>query len=229
MQSPIRPPHPDAEPPPRQHHSGEHEAISPADPDDLGNPQTALENLRQKMEHVANEFAAGRLNRAQFNAIYGRYSEQRKIIERLMERNPDSQAWQQVATPGHTSFLMNHFQARIQYYVVYRIDTPVLLTMGGTQHPEIDQIEPILVSLLKMPQRPATGLARKSMGKGRWMVLALGRYAVTMVMFMLEPSATQLNHIRDLHSDFERANLQALLRDTQSFDRMVFPQRALVE
>src|SRR5262249_2438998 len=35
------------------------------------NPQMALEQLRGKMEVVATEFAQGKLNRAQFNAIYG--------------------------------------------------------------------------------------------------------------------------------------------------------------
>jgi hypothetical protein len=50
-----------------------------------------------------------------------------------------------------------------------------------------------------------------------------------MVMFMLEPSTVQLNRVRDLHADFERANRSALERSTKTFDRMVFPQRALVE
>ena len=229
MRSPIRPTNPDAPSTP----STEPEPISQPEQDDLpgaeDNPQGALENLRQKMEHVASDFAAGHLNRAQFNAIYGRYNEQRMIIERLMERNPDTQAWQQVATPGHTSFLMNHFQARVQYFVVYRTDAPVLLTMGGKEQPNIDQLEPILLSLIRMSQRPKSGLARKAMGKGRWLVVAVGDHAVTMAMFALEPSTAQLNHIRDLHADFERANRRALERGTQSLDRMVFPQRALVE
>jgi hypothetical protein len=48
-------------------------------------------------------------------------------------------------------------------------------------------------------------------------------------MFMLEPSPMQANKVRDLHSDFERANRMALERGTKSLDRLVFPQRALVE
>lgn len=227
--SPIRPINPDQPTAP----TAEPEPISSLETDDLteaeDNPEIALENLRRKMEHVAGEFSAGRLNRAQFNAIYGRYNEQRMIIERLMERNPETQAWQQVAASGHTSFLMAHFQARVQYFAVYRADAPVLLTMSGREQPNIDQIEPILNSIIQMPQRPQSGLARKAMGKGRWLVLALGSYTVTMVMFALEPSTAQLNHVRDLHADFERANRRALERGTQSFERMVFPQRALVE
>jgi hypothetical protein len=67
------------------------------------------------------------------------------------------------------------------------------------------------------------------MGSGNWLVLALGDRAVTLVMFMLEPSTAQINLVRDLHADFERANRGALERGTRSLDRFVFPQRALAE
>ncbi len=225
MRSPIRPTHPNAGEP----ELGLTEETKPQLTPSVEDPSNALENLRAKMEGVARDFANGKLNRAQFNAIYGRYDEQRKIIERLLERDPENEAWQHVAEPGHTAFLLNHFQARPLYYIIYRLDTPTPLMMGGKHQPDMRHIEPALRALGKMPNRPRAGLARKSMGNGQWLVLALGEFAVTMVMFMLEPSALQLNRVRDLHADFERANRSALERATQSFDRMVFPQRALVE
>lgn len=181
------------------------------------------------MEGVANEFAAGKINRAQFNAIYGRYDEQRMIIERLLERNPDSSAWQQVVRSGHTSFLRDHFEARCMYYLVYRLNTPSPLMMGGPQQPNMAQIEPVLSALQKVEKRPRAGLARKALGDGHWLVLALGANALTIAMFNLEPSSSQVNHVRDLHNDFERANRSALERGTRTLEKMVFPQRALVE
>jgi hypothetical protein len=230
LRSPIRPTRPQTAPlPTAPAESAPPAPDEPAPTEPVDNPEAALENLRRKMEHVANEYAAGRLNRAQFNAIYGRYGEQRTIIERLLERNPRNRAWQQVAAPGHTSFLMEHFAARIMYYAVYRLDRPALLMIGGPQQPDMNQIEPVLHTLLTMPNRPHSGLARKSLGDGQWLVLALGAHTVTFVLFMLEPSAAQINRVRDLHADFERANRLALERDTRSLDRMVFPQRALVE
>jgi hypothetical protein len=80
-----------------------------------------------------------------------------------------------------------------------------------------------------MDSRPRNGLARKALGGGQWLVLALGANAVTLATFNLEPSATQLNRVRDLHTDFERANRHALERGTRTLEKMVFPQRALVE
>jgi hypothetical protein len=181
------------------------------------------------MERVASEFAAGRLNRAQFNAMYGRYSEQRTIIERLIQRNPGNDAWKNVAKPGHTTFLRHHFEAKPLYYVIYQHNRTTPLMLGGQQQPNMTQISDVLKALWGMKERPKAGLARKEMGNGQWLVLALGVHTVTLVMFMLEPSPMQANKVRDLHNDFERANRIALERGTKSLDRMVFPQRALVE
>src|SRR5262245_27349023 len=111
MRSPIRPANPNQ---PEQERQLSEETEPQAHPA-IDDPTAALENLRGKMEGVARDYAGGKLNRAQFNAIYGRYDEQRKIIERLLERDPENDAWQHVAEPGHTQFLLNHFQARPLY------------------------------------------------------------------------------------------------------------------
>ncbi len=237
LRSPIRPTHPTDESPtqPRSGMIAKGEALSKAaqesgDPDKLPeNPQAALAILRRKMEEVAIEFSQGKINRAQFNAIYGRYGEQRTIIEKLVQRDPDSPAWKQAAAPGHTTFLRQHFEARLMYYIVYQHHKPTALMMGGKQQPNIEQINTVLTALWGMANRPKIGLARKNMGEGYWLVLALGEHAVTLAMFQLEPSVAQTNLVRDLHNDFERANKRALSSGTRSLDRFVFPQRALAE
>ncbi len=193
------------------------------------NPQAALEILRRKMEVVANEFSQGKINRAQFNAIYGRYSEQRTIIERLIERNPENDAWKHAAASGHTSFLRDHFEARLLYYLVYQHEMPKPLIMGGRQQADIDIVSRVLKTLWGMKNRPKVGLARKNMGNSQWLILAVGEYAVTLALFFLEPSMAQANLVRDLHADFERANRRALEKGTRTLDRFVFPQRALTE
>ncbi len=244
LRSPIRPMHPDSEdatkPAPAK--SGmiakaaqlsTEKAIADAEkaPHDTmpENPEAALELLRRKMEIVASEFGEGKINRAQFNAMYGRYGEQRTIIETLLKRNPENPAWKQAAAPGHTSFLRHHFESRLVYFLVYQHNIPAPLMMGGKQQANMDQISTVLQALWSMNKRPKIGLARKEMGSGQWLVLALGEYAVTLAMFMLEPSVAQATLVRDLHNDFERANRRALSNGTRSLDRFVFPQRALAE
>lgn len=192
-------------------------------------PAAALEILRRKMEIVANEFSQGKINRAQFNAIYGRYTEQLSIVAKIIERNPNNDAWKLAAAPGHTTFLRDHFESRLLYYLVYQHQIAIPLMMGGPQQANMDQVSQVLKTLWGLPNRPKVGLARKSMNNGQWLVLALGEFAVTLALFQLEPSAAQANLVRDLHADFERANKRALERGTRSLDRFVFPQRALAE
>ena len=68
--------------------------------------EEALINLRQKMANVASEFAQGKLNQAQFDAIYSRYSEQRMITEGCSPatRKPRrGSRWSGPATPSFSS------------------------------------------------------------------------------------------------------------------------------
>jgi len=88
---------------------------------------------------------------------------------------------------------------------------------------------PVLQMVWKMPNRPKVGLGRRQFPSGNWMLLATGEHAATAVIFTLEPSAAQARLVRDLHADFERANQAALARGWIVQERMVFPQRALVE
>jgi hypothetical protein len=193
-------------------------------------PDSAMNSLRRKMEVVADEFAQGKINRAQFNAMYKRYSEQRTIIERLLERNPNSQAWKQViGVQGQTGFLRNHFEAQALYYCVYRhMEYEPILT-GGKNKPNETLIKPVLTMLWTIPNRPKSGLGRKLVNETQWLILASGEHSATAVVFSQEPSTAQARLVRDLHADFERANQAALARGWIVPDRMVFPQRALSE
>jgi hypothetical protein len=188
-----------------------------------------MDALRSKMELIADEFAQGKINRAQFNARYKRYSEQRTIIERLIERNPESDAWKQVlGTKGHTGFLRSHFAAQTLYYLVYRHANHEPILSGGKQ-PNEALLKPVLSAVWSMRSRPKTALGRKQLGDRDWLILACGEHAATAVMFNAEPSNAQARLVRDLHADFERANQAALARGWIVPERMVFPQRALVE
>jgi hypothetical protein len=192
------------------------------------NPHETLEHIREKMQRVAADYAEGRLNRAQFNAIYGHYSEQQTIIARIIERDPGNPAWRQVAAPGHTSFLRRYFESQVMFYVVFLHHNPRPIAAGGVEPEDArDRVVRQLRMLWDMPEIPVDGLARKMLDDGRCIVLAPGRHAVTVAIFSIAPSAHQFNLIRDTHSDFERANQIALERGYAP-DKMVFPQRALI-
>lgn len=194
------------------------------------NPQEALERLRNRLAHVANEFAEGRINRAQFYAIYARYNEQRDIVEQLLARDPQSQAWQQVVRPGHTSFLRQHFEARMVFFALYPLGQVTPIIQWGKTAPKTEEITPILRALPGfLKKRGALGPARKEIGAGRWLMIAPGKHTATIMLYSLEPSAQQVRQMADLHNDFERANIHTLERGDFERTRLVFPQRALFE
>lgn len=198
--------------------------------------EEALAQLREKTGQIAAEFAEGKLNRAQFTALYAYFNERRVIIERLLARDPGTQAWQQVAKPGHTGFLRQHFEARVLAYSIYNhgsddVDNP-LTTQGSAPMPTA-AIKPMLTALnvllrTQNNSKPLTAL-RKQIDNGRWITIVPGNYTTGVALFSLEPSAQQFTLMQDIHRDFERANRVALERGIRLPDQLVFPHRALFE
>ncbi len=228
MRSPVRPPRPeDASSVPKE---AQDASVPPSSVEQAATTSlSALGAIRQKMEVIADEFASGKLNRAQFYALYRRYSEQRTIIERLVERNPDSHAWKQVMTPGQTGFLRTYFAAQILYFVIYRnLERRPILT-AGVEPADVPLLDPILNMVWKIENPPKQGLGRRQLGERKWLILAVGGQSTTAVVWSTEPSIAQARLVKDLHADFERANQTALKRGWIAPDKMVFPQRALLD
>jgi hypothetical protein len=187
--------------------------------------------LRQKTETAVDEYAKGLINRVQFNALYQRYNEQRAIIEKLMQRNPDGDAWRQVmSNRGQTGFLRARLEAQPVSLNVYAAAQTVPLLTGGPQAlGALFPAEAALRAVWAMPNRPPIGLGRKPLRDDAWLVMAIGARAATLVIYSLEPSKSQAQLLRDLHVDFERANQLLLERNWLAPERLVFPQRALFE
>ncbi len=190
----------------------------------------ALERLRMKMATIAQEYSDGKLNRAQFHAIYQRYQEQRDITERLLKRDPKTGAWQTVVQPGHTSFLREHFQAKVESYSIYHIDPPRQLIRTGRLQVPREQVVSILERLHKAIETYGNaGMARRKLEDERAIIFVPGDYTVGVVVFSLEPALGQLEMVQDIHRDFELANRQALQNEQLDPREMVFPHRALFE
>lgn len=190
--------------------------------------EQALTKIRRELDRLTREYASGALNATQFNALYRHFTEKRTLIERVLENNPDSDAWKQVAQPQKTAFLRDRFESRPLYYVVFkRGEKTPLVFDGKLPQKTAEQVHSMLQVIWSM-QTWRTGLARKAMGEGMWMLLYMGENALTLTVYFLQPSTLQTNLMKELHDDFERANRLALVRNLPA-DRMVFPQRALLE
>ncbi|MCD4684984.1 MAG: hypothetical protein K8S97_03495 [Anaerolineae bacterium] len=232
--SPIRPTVPDSEHDP-------HAPLTPTPPrtplerqlsprEQMQRAEEALINLRHKMALVAAEFAEGKLNQAQFDAIYARYSEQRDITERLLTRDPESQAWQSVVRPGHTQFLKQYYEARPLSYTIYDLGTFGRIIVTGKIQIREQQVRAVLERLKTvMARRGNPGAAQKKLPDGKCVLFVPGTLTAVVMIFSLEPATGQIERVSDMHRDFERANRRALQSGDYNPHRMVFPHRALFE
>lgn len=242
--SPVRPQNPNANrepvmpsvPRPARPEPQHHQDPTPTEEIDLGRSAqeksaVALDRLRQKMAAVAEEYAQGKLNRAQFSAIYQRYKEQREITERLVQRDPKTGAWQSVVQPGLTGFLREHFEAKVESYSIYHVQTGRQLVRTGLVQIPHQQVVPILRKLQAViqAQTELPGIARRRLNDEHFVVLVPGMQTLSVVICSLEPSVAQLELFEDLHRDFERANQNVLVSGNLDPREMVFPHRALFE
>jgi hypothetical protein len=190
----------------------------------------AMERLREKMAKVAMEFAEGKINQSQFQAIYNRYQEQRVITEQLLARDPTTDAWQQVLTEGHTTFLRARFEARVMGYTLQDNRTGETIVAHGHFGLSAAQLAHLLQSFYSATAEAFGGGMRSTVIEdGRWVLFVPGRYTTGIVIFTLQPSEGQLRLVSDLHDDFERANEPALASGNFAPESLVYPQRFLLQ
>jgi hypothetical protein len=185
-----------------------------------------IERLEAKMRAATADFAAGRINQAQFQAIYTRYREQREIIERMQRRNPQSDAWQRVATEGYTEFLLSQHEARVLGIAIFNNATGGLIKRLG----QFDVPVEIMLSMLdnlSIAQRGTGDAVSTQIEDGRWLGMVHGRQSSSVVLYSDEPPNAVLGEVTFLHRDFERINEKALKEDQPNPTVMVFPQKRL--
>jgi len=201
-----------------------------ADDEPVDGAAAAIAALRQKMGEVAQEYAEGKINEATFNAVYRRYSEQREITERMLERNPNSEAWQSVVQPGHTAFLRDYYAAKIISYALYRLKDGHQITLQGKVQLPLAQLMPIFARVNDIIQKGhKLGPAWRQLKDQSWVLMMPGQYSASVVIFSLEPAVVQRKMVEEAHRDFERANERALVRGELDPQSLVFPHRALLE
>ena len=191
-------------------------------------PVQALTEVRLRLRALIAEYANGAMNKAQFNALYHYLAERRMALERSLS-DPDAEDWHNAAQGGMTQELRARFQARLTFLAVFRQTTEQPLFVDGKLPIKAAQSVAQLVRTLWAKASWQAGIFRYGIGQGYWLVVVMGEArTMSLAAFSLAPAPLQVNQLRDLHMDFERANRSALARQLPP-DRLVFPQRALVD
>jgi len=200
------------------------------DADETQQAQQALALIGSKMTAITLEYADGHINQAQFQAIYLRYCEQRVIIERILDKDPQSTAWQAITEAGSTTLLRRRYAAHADGMLLIEIRNGETIRSLGVFDLATDLLVPILSTLIERSVRPFDEGAKSTLLEGgRWLTFIPGELTASIVIFSQEPAGQQLRSLVDFHRDFECANQAALRAGKSDPARLVYPQEALFQ
>lgn len=210
------------------------QAPSEQAPDDSDNEGWHYSNrVRNKLTTLVEDFAQGRVNRAQFEVLYAHYQKERDAIEKLIASQPSSDAWRMAMTEGQSVIIRRRLAARVMGYAVYANQDPVPLRVYG-ECAELSEAQ--LLLLLDYLERetedqPFIIVNDFDMGieGATCLCIVPGEFAALFVLFTTEPARVQIQLLKDLHQHFERANHRILARSFYKVNDLVFPYAAAFE
>jgi hypothetical protein len=187
-------------------------------------PQAYLARVQAKTHKLAEEFAGGEINRAQFQELFSHYRREIQTIEGLLDLEDQDEAWKQATTEGQSVLIRHHYSARALGYAIYENDSGMPLNTIG--HFEVD---PDLAVPMLSSYRTATreifgaGMRSTEIEGGRWMCYVPGEQTTLMALFSTEPATRQLKSLDSLHRLFEQANRNLLAKQPVDPESLVFP------
>jgi hypothetical protein len=181
-----------------------------------------IASLDQKMALLDQDFRQGRINTAQYQAIRKHYQEQREVALQIRKTHPESDRWKVVLEEGKTSFLLQLNEATVHFVAFYDLSTHKKLFAQGNPPADVG-IDVALLRILK--QKKSYQISERMLAthskEGLTLLLIPGRYTAALVSFSQDPPGWQVRALREVHRNFEAANLTYLERGVR--EELVFP------
>jgi hypothetical protein len=191
-----------------------------------------LEEVRRKMERLAEDFATGRVNTTQFQELYAHYQQERKAIEEILEQAPEAAAWRAAVAQeeGESIIIRRRHAARILGYAIYLNVNDSLLRSVGEYNIDERVVKSMLDSFrtdgAEGVQSQMRSIETENAQRVRFVP---GQHTTLAVLFSNEPARAQLEMLQDLQAHFERANQLLLNRGITDASQFVFPHAAVFE
>jgi hypothetical protein len=183
-----------------------------------------LRRVREKLNHLAEDFNAGTINRSQFQSLYSHYQQEIRTIEGLLESAPSADSWRGAVTEGKSMVIRRRHAARAEGYAIYENDSGMPLSTLGRF-----ELDPALVIPMLSSYRAAAveifgaGMRSTEIEGGRWLCFVPGEFTTMLAVFTTEPAAKQLEFLEELHRVFERANQRLLANQPVEPSNLLFP------
>ena len=198
--------------------------LPPAPPAAEGPEELAgqLTTLERKLARLEEDFAQGRINATQYQAIRRHYLEQREVALKLHATNPSSDRWRVVLEEGMTVFLLQLNEAVCRGFALYDIETRGRIFLEGAMGRPAEEAMALLGTFGAAPGGAADGrmLATRA-DDGTSLLLIPGRHTAALAIFSQDPPGWQVRALREVHRNFEVANQAALARGERR--GLVFP------
>ncbi|NDJ85857.1 MAG: hypothetical protein GYB66_08230 [Chloroflexi bacterium] len=188
--------------------------------------QAFINQVYQKMSRIAQEFAAGEINRAQFHRLYDRYQRQIMTVAQMIAES-DPTGWQEALSSAEaesTLTLRKRLAARAIGISIYDNRSGMPIETIGDFSIDAELIVPMLSSY-----REATaeifhaGVRSTEMEDGSWLCFMSGAFTTLIILFSVEPSGNQIAMLDHMHRDFEIANADFLEHGYASPDQLAYP------
>lgn len=196
------------------------------EPSPLEDPQAYLQRVQEKVNTLAEEFAAGSINQSQFQELYEHYRREQQTVKRYIEMAPESDDWKAATTEGKSVLIRQQHSAKVLGYAVYDNESGMPLNTIGEFQIEAELAIPMLSSYRAAAKEIfGAGMRSTEIEGGQWLGYMPGEYTTLMALFSTNPASQQLESLEELHLLFERANRTLLSNPPVDPNELVFPHK----
>jgi len=187
-----------------------------------GGAEEYLARVQAKIARLADDFAAGTINRAQFQELYAHYQREMRTIEQVLDSRQGD--WRAAMTEGKSVAIRKQNLARAVGYAIYENESGMPLATLGEFAVDAALLVPMLSSYrAAAAEMFGGGLRSTAIENGRWLCFVPGQHTTLIALFTIEPAHKQLEYLESLHGTFESANRHRLTASPVDPGELIFP------
>jgi len=189
-----------------------------------------LNKVQEKINKIAEEFAEGQVNRAQFQELFDHYQRERRTILAWIETASEVPNWRELAAEGRSMVIRRQHKARVLGYAICEQQSGLPLRSIGMFEEDPELVVPMLTAYRSATEEIfGAGMRSTEIEGGRWLCFVAGEFAMLMVLFSNEPARKDLEGLDELLHIFERMNRYILRRHPVKPDELFLPYRFYID
>jgi len=189
-----------------------------------------LNNVQEKISRIAEEFAEGQVNRAQFQELFDHYQRERRTILAWIDTTSDVPNWRELAAEGRSMIIRRQHKARVLGYAICEQQSGLPLRSIGMFEEDPELVVPMLTAYRSATEEIfGAGMRSTEIEGGRWLCFVAAEFTMLMVLFSNEPARKDLEGLDELLRTFERMNRYILRRRPIQPDDLFLPYRFYID